>query len=220
MPYSGVSQRMIGRSPTYTRTAAPRRTADTEEDRLRREYYDQMSQTRGDADRYRQQYETSRAGGDPEAAFKRTTGAAFADFKDQFTENLADLRGQQVGMGRLNTGFGFDDEDRLFTNMGKNLNRTVAGHALDVERLRQGGISRDAQVASSAADRALSATGGEYHTLRAQRMQDERDSNERRDSRRRGRWNSILGVGGATAGFLLGGPAGAAAGYQVGSNLR
>lgn len=191
-------------------------TGGDEED-LRRRYYDRLKTSEGDADRLMQEYTQSAGAGDPRAAFRESSQAAFDTFKEQFSDNLSDLRGQQVGQGRLNTGFRFDDEDRLFKGMGENLNRTISDRALDAERLVQNQTAQRAGMAQWAGDRATAGVGGEYHTLRGQRMQDERDGRERRDSRRRGRWNTLLGLGGAAIGFGLGGPGGAAAGFNIGS---
>ncbi len=52
---------------------------------------------------------------------------AWNQFMPQLQESIGALRGEQVGMGRLNTGFATEDEDRLVTRGLSDLGDHVAG---------------------------------------------------------------------------------------------
>jgi hypothetical protein len=80
---------------------------------------------------------------------------AFNQFKTQFGENLADLRGHQAGMGRgMGSGFGGRDEDRLFTRMGADLNNTMMANSFRAADLDYGQRNRYMDALGSRIDRA------------------------------------------------------------------
>lgn len=149
---------------------------------------------------------------DPRDAFRESSRAAFDDFRTGFGENLERLRGNQVAMGRLRTGFGQQDEDELFTAMGRDLNTRLGSMALDAERLGMDRTRMIQQHQDRAQERATAAAGGEYQTLRQQRLSD-------RANRRRFWGNLASGVITAGATFL-GGPAAGAAAAGATSGLR
>ncbi len=72
---------------------------------------------------------------DPYAAARTSAKAQFSSFSDLLKKNLADLRGSQVGVGRLNTGFATGDEDRLYEGAIRDLDNAVAGNALQASSL-------------------------------------------------------------------------------------
>jgi hypothetical protein len=142
---------------------------------------------------------------------RRAAGAAFDDHREDLERGIGDLRGQQVGMGRLTTGFGQEDEDRYVTDLNTRLSRELARGAFTAASLDQqniAGIQSGAESARLGADAALS---GQLDRAQA-------EVNEKRQ--RRARRLSLLGAGvGAVGGFLIGGPAGAAAGARVGGQV-
>ena len=50
------------------------------------------------------------------AEYAREVGRAqFEDFREEMTKDVENLRSNQVGRGRVNTGYGMEDEDRLIS---------------------------------------------------------------------------------------------------------
>lgn len=141
-------------------------------------------------------------GSDPRKAFETSAQAAFQRFSKNLNRNVSTLRGQQVGMGRLDTGFATQDDDRLVEGMGEDLNREISSRALQAEGMELDRLNMAGSYGDRYSDRAMSARGGEYHTERSQRYQDEAD-------RKRG-WGSLISAGIGAAGTVLGGPIGGA----------
>lgn len=65
-----------------------------------------------------------------ENAAKRTAQAQYEGIQTPLAESIERLRGEQVGRGRLNTGFGYEDEDRLVRDIHQDLNRRIAENSL------------------------------------------------------------------------------------------
>lgn len=148
---------------------------------------------------------------DPRAAYERAAGSAFSRYGRNISEGIRDLRGQQVGMGRLKTGFATDDEDDLYRNITEDFSNTLADRALQAEGLNQNRLGMMGGYGTALTTEALGARVGEYQTLRAQRMQDEAD---RRKSR-----GSLIGSLAGVAGTILAGPVGGAVGGYLGKKL-
>lgn len=137
--------------------------------------------------------------------------AAYQDFAEEHGRAIRDLRGEQVGAGRLNTGFRFEDEDQLTQDFQDRLSRDLARNAFTAARLdleNQGAFAAEGIEARRASDSALA---GLRDVAQAR-------ENERRE-RRRGLLGFLGGAAGGIGGFLLGGPAGAAAGARIGGEL-
>jgi len=142
---------------------------------------------------------------------RESTGAAFDQFKESFGENIDSLRGQQVGRGRLDTGFAFEDEDMLFRNMGRDLNRqlgsmSMAAAGLDMRNTE--GMAGDAAQAGAVYDSSVSGA-----------MDRETAELNARDKKRQNRLGLLGAVAGGVGGFFLGGPAGIKLGAGLGSRL-
>lgn len=73
---------------------------------------------------------------DPRESTRRAARAGFREFERDLSENLERLRGRQVGMGRLDTGFAQQDEDRLVRAGIEDLNRELASNALQESSLQ------------------------------------------------------------------------------------
>lgn len=141
------------------------------------------------------QYVSGISGFDPYAAYREQAQGAFNQFRRSFADQLSRLRGQQVGMGRLRTGFATADEDRLFTEMGSRLNDVLAQGALqaagmDLQRLGQMG-----NYAQRARETALEGHFGDWAT-RYQQQQANKAS-------RRSMWGSLGGALLGAAGAAL-----------------
>lgn len=135
---------------------------------------------------------------DPRQAVQTATTASWAAIADQLKQQLSDYRGQQVGMGRLNTGFATEDEDRLYRQALKDQANITAQNALQGESLYQTSRNRYLELLSGEDDRFT------------------RDQNLKRQ-KRGGLWGTLLGLAGAGVGLATGGVPGAMAGWSIGS---
>jgi hypothetical protein len=148
---------------------------------------------------------------DPRSFARETAQASFQDFQEGLTRGIGDLRGQQVGMGRLTTGFGQEDEDRYVQDLNRRMAQELARGAFTAAGLEQQNISGIQSAAESARIGADEALAGQMDRAQAA-------LNERRQ--RRSQRLGLLGSGlGAVGGFLVGGPAGAAAGSRIGGTI-
>ena len=146
---------------------------------------------------------------DAAAAAREVAGASFADFQEEMGRGVESLRGQQVGRGRLDTGFGMEDEDRLVMDFQDRLSRDIAKGAFTAASLNLRNIEGETGAADRARDRNLDLLTGA--TDRAQAVENDRQR------RKRGRFGMLGGAIGGVGGFFLGGPAGAVAGAKAGS---
>lgn len=148
---------------------------------------------------------------DPYASVETAATGAFDSFRDRLNRTLTDIRGQQVGMGRLNTGFATHDEDRLVERGVQDLNQELMRNSMNA-------ASMDLQNRQFGAGLAHQRTGRFYDLLAGQRDYETAERNARRE--RRGSLVSGIGsVLGGIGGAVLGGPAGAAAGSRIGGSL-
>lgn len=131
---------------------------------------------------------------------KEAAGASFADYEEDFEKGIRDLRGQQVSMGRLRTGFATEDEDELVQDLNRRTARELARGAFTAAGL-------DLENQNLIDERAA----GLHDVLQARRNQNQK--------KRRGLLGFLGGAVGGVGGFLLGGPQGAVAGARAGSTL-
>lgn len=159
------------------------------------------------ADRAREQFDAA-------SAARESATATFESFREQLGEDVESLRGNQVGRGRLDTGFGFEDEDRLVRGGLRDLNREISRGAFQAESLNLRNIEGQTGAAEGARERDLSFLTGSMDREQAR-------ENEKRQ-RRRSRFGALLGGVGAAVGSFGGVPGaslGAKIGSAVGSNL-
>jgi hypothetical protein len=148
---------------------------------------------------------------DPYAAAERSARGMFDTFREDLGQDIGDLRGQQVGMGRLDTGFATEDEDRLITGGIRNLNNEIAGRSMQAAGMDWQRIQGIGGAAMHYGDNYLDLVSGGLDRYTA-------EENAKR-SRKKGIFGAI-GTGlGAIGGFALGGPAGAAAGARIGGSM-
>lgn len=157
-------------------------------------------------------------GFDPYAAMQRATDAAVGSLFEQYGEQFRDLRGGQVGTGRLNTGFGGMDEARLTNLFADRVGNVVAQNALQAAGLDLTNIGNLGSMYGQQLDLATSERELEIAreiALRQERM-----------NRRRGIgsvFGSLLGAGiGALipgVGTAIGAGIGAGIGSGIGSGV-
>lgn len=155
--------------------------------------------------------DTFRRDFDATEAARTTAGAMFEEFAEDHARGIRDLRGQQVGMGRLRTGFATEDEDMLTQDLNRRISREIARGAftaasLDLQNV--GAFSGEGIEARRAADGALTSQLDRAQAAENQRQQ-----------RRRSLLGLLGGGAGALIGGKLGGPAGAAVGARIGGSL-
>lgn len=80
---------------------------------------------------------------DPRQYASEATQATTQLMQRDLTRGLDDLRGQQVGMGRLRTGFGFGDEDRLWEGYLDRVALNNSANAMQAAGLEFGKLSTD-----------------------------------------------------------------------------
>ena len=72
---------------------------------------------------------------DPYAAAQRAGRATYDILREDFGRDLAELRSFNAGIGRLETGYGADDEHRAYLDLLDRLNRQIAANSLQAAGL-------------------------------------------------------------------------------------
>jgi len=148
---------------------------------------------------------------DPQEAINRRSQAQWNNLEESLGRSIESLRGRQVGAGRLQTGFGFEDQDRLYEGAFDNLTNAMAMNSLQGEQLGVNVKNRLGSFADSSRNRYLELLSGEDD-----RFIRDQDIKSRK---RGGLFGTLGGLIGAGVGFFGGGgPAGAAAGWNIGSS--
>lgn len=151
---------------------------------------------------------------DPTAAAARAGRAQFDVFREDLGRDIEQLRGEQVGRGRLRTGFGFEDEDRLIQYGLRDLNRALAQNALSTAGFQLRNIEGFGQSGAQSRGRYLDLLAGQRDAEIA-----EENYRRQRRARKRGGLGGILGgaLGAAAGSFIPG--VGTLLGGQIGSLL-
>lgn len=146
-------------------------------------------------------------GYDAQEAARTSARAQFDEFSEDLGENIQDLRGSQVGRGRINSGFGFDEEDQLYEGALEDLGRTLNQNALQAENLNLNATGQLSELGGRRTGRYLDVLASERDS---QLLQEEQKRRERAEKR-----GGLFGFLGTVAkgglGYLGGGPLGAAA---------
>lgn len=145
---------------------------------------------------------------DPQAAVQQSATAAYGSFRDQLGEDIQDLRGQQVGMGRLDTGFATQDEDRLVRSGMDRLNNLITQQSLQAAGMEQNQIGMIGQHAGQQSGRYLDLLSGQADREEMRRNADK--------ERKASRWGTLGTLAGMAASPILG-PGAAAVGNRIGS---
>lgn len=129
-------------------------------------------------------------GFDPFAAAQRANEATLAGFFEQFGEEFRNLRGSQVGSGRLMTGFGAADEERLTRDFMDRAGRALAANSLLAAQLDLTNIGNLGSMYGQELNRETAAL--ELQIARENARRQERAAN-------RSSWLSTLGALGGAA---------------------
>lgn len=131
---SWFSKLLFGNDPAPTATDAAFKTATA---------------NRGQqADAATKDYQTANAGFDPKAAYADYTKGAIGDFNTQLSKQLTTLKGSEAGAGRLDSGFYDQDQGKVVTDLGTNLQNQLSQQALNVTGLQEQDINRRGNYAS------------------------------------------------------------------------
>lgn len=144
---------------------------------------------------------------DPYAAASASAQGQFQQFLPLLQRNIASLRGQQAGMGRLNTNWGSADEDRLVGDSLNNLNSQIAERSMQAAGMDMQNFQGLGQYGQN--------KSGMYYDLLSGAM----DREQAEKNAKRGMWGGLLSAGLGAAGMVLGGPVGGAIGKWAGNRL-
>lgn len=146
-------------------------------------------------------------GFDAQEAARTSARAQFDEFSEDLGDNLRDLRGSQVGRGRINSGFGFEEEDELYEGALEDLGRTLSQNALAANAQNLSATGQLSELGGRRTGRYLDVLASERD---AQLLQEEQRRRARAEKR-----GGLFGFLGTVAkgglGYLSGGPLGAAA---------
>jgi hypothetical protein len=144
---------------------------------------------------------------DAEEGAARAGRAQYETFEKDLGRNIESLRGSQVGRGRINSGFGFEDEDRLVEGSLEDLNRQLAQNALQAQGLNLSATGQLAGLGGQQTNRYLEVLGSERD---ASFLEEEMERRKKAD-KRSGLFSALGTIAKGAGGFLAGGPGGAAA---------
>jgi hypothetical protein len=146
---------------------------------------------------------------DPFAAVQQSAQGAFNSFRNRLSKQIAALRGNQVGMGRMmDSGWAQQDEDELVTEGIEGLNN-------EIMRNSTAAAGMDMQNRQFGASQAQERTGRYYDLMAGQRDAEIGQSNAKRGSR-----DNLISAGMGLAGNILGGPIGGKIGGFLGGLLK
>lgn len=122
---------------------------------------------------------------DPMAAATEASTAQLSLAMPRIMEAFGNMRGAQTATGRLNTGYGYADQDRFMADTAENLNAQMAARAMQAAQMRQAATSEMGRYATGARDTYMDAALGRYYSDADRRAAD--------DASRRGMWGNIIG---------------------------
>lgn len=128
----------------------------------------------------------------PEQAMRTSALAAFDAMRGQLGEDMERLRGHQMGRGRLDTGFGFEDEDRLVREGLRDLNQRIAQQAMGAQSMYLNALQSAAGL------------GGELTGRGLDLLASERDRRLRQAAEKRAMWGNIAAAFAPSIGAGLG----------------
>lgn len=147
------------------------------------------------------------SGFDAEDAARRSARAQFDEFSEDLGDNISDLRGSQVGRGRLSSGFGFEEEDELYEGALEDLGRSLSQNALHAQGLNLSATSQLSELGGRQTGRFLDVLASE----RDADLLEEEQRRRARAEKRGGLFDALGTIAKGGLGFWAGGPAGAAA---------
>ncbi|HEX5521086.1 MAG TPA: hypothetical protein VFX29_05290 [Longimicrobiaceae bacterium] len=172
-----------------------------------KQYQTAMDGARGDGSMASAEFLRRTMSFDPQAAMRESAQGAFASMREQMGQDMADLRGSQVGAGRSRTGFANKDEDRLVSSAYDRLNNVLAQNSM-------AGAQMQMQNNQALGAYGQNATNNYYDMLAGAMDREQANKNAKRSM-----WGGIAGAALGAAGMALGGPAGGALGGWLGKQL-
>ena len=133
-------------------------------------------------------------GFDPMRYARQASEAQYNIAMPQIRRAVGELRGAQVGQGRLNTGFGMADQDRLLTENLSNLNQSLIARAMQAAEMQRATTSELGGYGQAQQNLFLEGALGRYMT--------EEDRRAAEAASRRGMWGGLLGAGIGAAGQI------------------
>ena len=182
-----------------------------DKDSFQRRYVASTQRAGRSADATEDVFRSELADYDPYEAVRTAARGAFDEFKPELERSIEDLRGQEVGMGRLDTGFAQEDEDRLVRDSLKNLNSEIARNSVAAAGLDLQSINALGAFSQAQRDQYLDLVAGGLDRITA-------EENMKRQ-KKGGLFGALGSVIGGVGGFLVGGPAGAYAGSKIGGSV-
>lgn len=135
----------------------------------------------------------------------------FDQFQEEIDKRLREFRGTQVGQGRLDSGFRFEDEDELWRQGLSDLGRTFAQNAMQAEGLNLRNMEGIGGYGERVTGRGLDVMASERDAGIAEEELRRRDQANRR--------SGLFGTLGRVGGTLLG-PAGSMVGGKLSEQLE
>jgi hypothetical protein len=137
-------------------------------DTLRNRYTDAMNRTGTLAERGENDFYDRAEGFDARQYAGQAAQGMFDQFMPKLQEAVGDMRGQEVSMGRLDTGFGTQDEDRLVRGGLEDLNHQVAGLSMTAAGMDQRNTEDLGQMGESMGNRYMDQVSGALDRKTAQ----------------------------------------------------
>jgi hypothetical protein len=97
---------------------------------------------------------------DASKAAEATAGAMSKGWMKSFGRDIEGLRGSQVSRGRLDTGYGMEDEDRYVTDFNENVANQIARLGMQASELNLGAAGQRGQMGSTMVGRATDLAAG------------------------------------------------------------
>ena len=148
---------------------------------------------------------------DPSSYLADTARGQFNILRPDMENYMASLRGQQVGMGRLDTGFATEGEDRVTTEALRGLDDRLLANSMNSAGMEMQKYNSLGQYGNQNYDRAMEMNSSGWDRKVA--------ADNAKKKKKHGIFGTIGSVLGGAGGFLLGGPAGAAAGAKIGGSI-
>lgn len=148
---------------------------------------------------------------DAQGAAEESARAQFDMISEDLGRTLRDFRSSQVGSGRLNTGFRYEDEDELYEGALEDLGRTLSSNALQAEQLNLQNTAGLAREGGARSERSLDIMASE----RDASLTEEEIMRKDKEKKRKG----LFGFLGRVGGTILG-PAGSVVGEKIGTAVE
>lgn len=160
---------------------------------LKNRFLAQLDPTEQRADRAEDFYLDRATSFDPSAALDRYAGGVTSRLRRDIGRDVDTLRGQQVGMGRLDTGFATEDEDRVVTDLGERAQEDLDRAALQTTGMEMQNYQNVGQYGQNTRNTFLDLMGGGL------------DRETAEANAKRAMWGNIFGSLFGAAGTVAGG---------------